>query len=73
MNLKKMQLRVDRLLSVFSKLIETLENNISELISGIQRNRDTINTLEHQNVVYNAKIEEYKVLVKNVKGFINRE
>lgn len=42
-------------------------------MSGIQRNRDTIITLERENVIYNTKIEEYKALVKNVKGFVNRE
>ena len=71
-NLNKMQNKVNGLLSVFTTLIETLDSNITELTSGIQRNRTTITALEEQNVTYAEKIDEYKALAENVKGLINR-
>ena len=70
-NMNKMQKTVDGLLSVFTTLINTLESNISELNSGIQKNKATINALEEQNVTYSNKIDEYAALATNVKGLIN--
>lgn len=70
-NMNKMQKTVDGLLSVFTTLINTLESNISELNSGIQKNKATITALEEQNVTYSNKIDEYAALATNVKGLIN--
>lgn len=72
-NLIKMQNKVNALLSVFTTLIETLDSNIAELTSGIQRNKTTITALEEQNNTYAEKIDEYKTLAENVKGLINRD
>lgn len=71
-NLNKMQTNVNKLLSVFTTLIDTLENNVAELTSGIQRNKTTITALEAQNVVYEGKIEEYETLAASVKGLIHK-
>ena len=71
-NLTKMESKVKGLLSVFTTLIDTLNSNITELTSGIQRNKTTITALEEENVTYAEKIEEYTTLAENVKGLINR-
>ena len=70
--LNRMQKEVNGLLSIFTKLIEALKRNITELDSDIQRNKATIVSLEEQNVVYSEKIDEYKALAENVKGLLNR-
>ena len=72
-NLNKMQTNVNKLLSVFTTLIDTLENNVAELTGGIQRNKTTITALEAQNVVYEGKIEEYEALAASVKGLIHKD
>lgn len=70
LNLNKMQRTIDGLLSVFTKLIKTLEDNIAKLNSGIQKNKEEIARLEEQNSTYEGKIKEYEALTANVKKFI---
>ena len=70
-SLKKMQSKIDGLLSVFTKLIKKLEDNITELNSGILANKEEIANLEKQNNDYSEKIKEYDALAARVKGFIN--
>ena len=70
-NLNNMQRKINGLLSVFTKLMKALEDNIAELKAGIKENEEEINNLSRQNVEYTYKIQEYETLAKNVKGFIN--
>ena len=69
-NLNSMQRKVDSLLSVFTKLTETLEDNISSLKSGISENKQKIVSLEEENSTYAHKIDEYERLSCNIKDFI---
>lgn len=70
-SLNNMQRKIDGLLSVFTKLMKALEDNIAELKAGIKENEEEINNLAQQNMEYSNKIQEYETLAKNVKGFIN--
>jgi prefoldin subunit 5 len=70
LNLNKMQRTIDGLLSVFTKLIKPLEENIAKLNDGIQQNNEEITRLEEQNSTYEGKIKEYDALTANVKKFI---
>ena len=69
-NVKNMQLKIDKLLSVFTTLIEALENSIAELKGGIDNNKHTISRLEKENVAYSDKISEYEALMNSVKGIV---
>lgn len=70
-SLNNMQRKIDGLLSVFTKLMNALEDNIAELKAGIKENEEEINNLAQQNMEYSNKIQEYETLAENVKGFIN--
>ena len=70
-NLNNMQRKINGLLSVFTKLMKALEDNIAELKAGIKENEEEICNLTKQNEEYSDKIVEYETLAKNVKGFIN--
>ena len=72
LNLNRMQRTIDGLLSVFTKLIATLEANVEKLKTGIQENNEEIAHLEEQNNAYADKIREYEALTANVKGFLGK-
>lgn len=73
LNLNRMQRTIDGLLSVFTKLIATLEANVEKLKTGIQENSEEIAHLEEQNNAYSDKIREYEALTANVKGFLGKQ
>ena len=70
MNLNVMQSKIDKLLSVFTKLIKELETQISSLNFEIVCNKERIEKLEADNVTYESKIKEYTTLKENVERII---
>lgn len=69
-NLKKMQGRIDKLLSVFTNLVYELESAITELNTQIVQNEDTIENIKAENAVMTDKIKEYETLKTNVKSIV---
>lgn len=69
-NLKKMQGRIDKLLSVFTNLVYELESAIIELNTQIVLNEDTIENIKAENAVMTDKIKEYETLKTNVKSIV---
>ncbi len=69
-NLKKMQGRIDKLLSVFTNLVYELESAIIELNTQIVQNEDTIENIKAENAVMTDKIKEYETLKTNVKSIV---
>jgi uncharacterized coiled-coil protein SlyX len=69
-NLKKMQGRIDKLLSVFTNLVYELESAITELNTQIVLNEDTIENIKAENAVMTDKIKEYETLKTNVKSIV---
>ena len=69
-NLKAMQKKVDRLLSVFTTLKEELETQIGVLEDGISENERQIRELGMCNARYGEKIAEYEKLKANIDSFL---
>lgn len=70
MNLNRMQRKIDRLSSIFIKLIDALNEAIEYLTSKISDNTDHIRKLEDDNYLYQTKIEEYKSFKTNVEHIV---
>lgn len=70
LNLSVMQSKIDKLLSIFHKLIAELEKSIGELNGAIIRNKDIIAQKEADNVKYAEKIEEYEHLKQNIENIL---
>lgn len=70
LNLNKMQHRVDKLLSVFTNLINELERAISKLNSEIDENKYAIEEAQNNIKVYESKIAEYNTLKSNVESIV---
>lgn len=70
LNMKKMQGRIDKLLSVFTNLVTELESSINELHSEITRNEETIERTKAENAVMELKIKEYETLKTNVQQIV---
>jgi hypothetical protein len=70
LNLGKMQERVDKLLSVFTKLIAELNRAIDTLDGEITRNNEAIEKAKADNEVYESKIKEYNALKSNLENII---
>ena len=69
-NLKAMQKKVDRLLSVFTTLKEELEDRVVQLEDGVKSNNVLIGELQAENAVYTDKIREYEKLKANIDSFL---
>ena len=69
-NMTNMQSKINKLLSVFTKLITELENAISELNGAIVSNEELIIRKEKENTVFAEKIEEYEHLKQNIENII---
>ena len=70
LNLGKMQERVDKLLSVFTKLIAELNRAIDTLDGEISRNNEAIEKAKADNEVYESKIKEYNALKSNLENIV---
>ena len=70
-NVNKMQKKIDKLLSVFTGLIDALNSSISELNKAIDDNNATIEQAKADNIAYNEKIKEYETLKSNVANIIS--
>jgi hypothetical protein len=70
LNLGKMQERVDKLLSVFTKLIAELNRAIDTLDGEITKNNEAIEKAKADNEVYESKIKEYNALKSNLEHIV---
>ena len=69
-NVNKMQHKVDKLLSIFTNLINELDKAISKLNSEIDANKDAIEKAQSNIEVYESKIAEYNTLKSNVESIV---
>lgn len=69
-NMKKMQGRIDKLLSVFTNLVTELESAITELNTAIVTNEEAIERTKAENAVMELKIKEYETLKTNVQQIV---
>ena len=68
LDMNKMQGKVNKLMSVFTKLTGELENAISQLKGEIRANDELIEKRKADNVMYENKIKEYETLKTNVEN-----
>ena len=69
-NVTKLQIKINKLLSVFTTLIDALNDAINQLNAGIKSNESAIKVLEADNATYASKITEYETLRDNISGVI---
>ena len=69
--INKVYRRVDKMLSVFTKLIDELEKGILELKNAMCKNEEKIETLREENESYTNKIKEYEALRVNVEHILH--
>lgn len=67
-DLNKMQGKVNKLMSVFTKLTGELESAISQLNGEIRANEELIEKRKADNVMYENRIKEYETLKTNVEN-----
>ena len=72
LNIAVMQSKIDKLLSIFKKLIAELEKSIGELNGAIDTNKEIIAQKETDNIMYAEKIEEYERLKQNIENIIKQ-
>lgn len=65
-----MQSNIDKLLSVFTNLVNALDSSISELENEISVNNNHIAKLHSENAVMVSKIEEYESLKNRVENIV---
>ena len=70
MDLNKMQARVDKLLKVFTNIINELNNQIDSLNTGIVENETVIRVAQEENETYAKLIEEREALKAKVEGIL---
>lgn len=70
MDLNKMQTRVDKLLKVFTNIINELNNQIDSLNTGIVENETVIRVAQEENETYARLIEEREALKAKVEGIL---
>ena len=70
MDLNKMQVRVDKLLKVFTNIINELNNQIDSLNTGIAENETVIRVAQEENETYAKLIEEREALKAKVEGIL---
>ena len=69
-NMKKMQGRIDNLLSVFTNLVTELDSAITERNTAIVTNEEVIERNKAENAVMELKIKEYETLKTNVQKIV---
>ena len=69
-DLTKMQNKVDKLMAVFTSIVDGLTNQIVELSDAIEDNKATIAIAEYENKAYAEKIDEYKALRDRVESIV---
>ena len=67
-DLNKMQGKVNKLMSVFTKLTSELDSAISQLNGEIRANEELIEKRKADNVMYENRIKEYETLKTNVEN-----
>ena len=70
MDLNKMQARVDKLIKVFTNIINELDSQVEMLNNGIEENNETIAMAQQENETYAKLIEERKALKAKVEGIV---
>lgn len=73
LNLKHMQAKVDKMLSVFTKLKAELETQQDVLVEAMAENNKQMQELQEENGIYYRKIIEYSTLVSNIDKFLGKE
>lgn len=69
-DLAKMQKKVDKVMIVFTNVIEELTTQIEELGNAIKSNNQQISTAQLQNEQYDEKIKEYEALKNKVESIV---
>ena len=72
-NLKQMQAKVDKMLSVFTKLKAELDAQKDVLCQAISDNNKKLQDLNAENQIYAHKIKEYDALATNIDKFLGKE
>jgi hypothetical protein len=65
-----MQSNIDKLMSVFTNLVNALDSSISELKNEISVNNNHIAELHSENAVMVSKIDEYEALRNRVESIV---
>ena len=69
-NLKAMRAKVDKMLSVFTKLETELEAQIDVLDEEIAANDKLVADINRQSAEYAAQIDRYESLKDNIDNFL---
>lgn len=69
-NLTNMQKKVDKAMSVFTRIVAELNSHIDTLKGAIDDNNHLIATANAENVRYGKKIGEYEALKNKVESII---
>lgn len=73
LNLKSMQAKVDKMLSVFTKLETELEAQIEVLDEEIAANDKLVADINRQSAEYAQQIDQYESLKSNISKFLGKE
>lgn len=69
-DMNKMQGKVNKLMRVFTNLINELDKQITELKGEIRHNEEVIEKRKEDNIMYESKIKEYETLKTNVERIV---
>ena len=69
-NLAKMQRKVDKMISVFTNIVNELDCCIAELNDSISTNEHIIECAKTQNSIMSNKIVEYEKLKSNIQRIV---
>ena len=72
-NLKAMRAKVDKMLSVFTKLETELEAQIDVLDKEIAANDKLVADINRQSAEYAQQIDQYESLRSNIGKFLGKE
>ena len=72
-NLKAMRAKVDKMLSVFTKLETELEAQIDVLDEEIAANDKMVADINRQSAEYAQQIDQYESLRSNIGKFLGKE
>ena len=72
-NLKAMRAKVDKMLSVFTKLETELEEQIEVLDEEIAANDKLVADINRQSAEYAQQIDQYESLRSNIGKFLGKE
>mgnify|MGYP002514616198 FL=1 len=72
-NLKAMRAKVDKMLSVFTKLETELEEQIEVLDEEIEANDKLVADINRQSAEYAQQIDQYESLRSNIGKFLGKE